>query len=147
MDDARVVGLLDGVRRVGPRVTALVALIGDQAVADDDEQTPLGRLREQSARQMAQRRAESGVPARCRPAVLGGTNRGSSKSFRHCTSTRWRVLPVNTKTAVPLAGERHRLRKRVRTRQFQLEDPAAVHTQRRTAVQQECRGDVTAAGQ
>ena len=41
----------------------------------------------------------------------------------------------------------HRSRQRVGTGQFQLEDPAAVHAQRRTAVEQQRRGDVAAAGQ
>src|SRR4051812_41233628 len=38
---ARVVRFFDGVRRIGPRVAALVTLVGDQAVADHDEKTPL----------------------------------------------------------------------------------------------------------
>jgi hypothetical protein len=49
--------------------------------------------------------------------------------------------------AVPLAGKLHRPRKRVGACQFQLEYPASVHSQRRTAVEEQSRGDVAAAGQ
>src|SRR6185312_3348459 len=59
---ARVVGFLDGMRRVGPRVAALITFVGDQAVADDDQQASLGGLGQQPARQMAKWRTESGVP-------------------------------------------------------------------------------------
>ncbi len=40
--DAGIVGLLDRVCRVGPGIASLVALIGDQAVTDHDEQAALG---------------------------------------------------------------------------------------------------------
>jgi len=52
--DAGVIGFLDRVRGVGPGVTALVALVGDQAIADHDQQASLGRLRQEPARQVAQ---------------------------------------------------------------------------------------------
>src|SRR5215208_7205468 len=61
--DAGVVGFLDRVRGIGPGATAFVALVGDQAVTDHDEQAALGRLGLKTARQMAQRGAEPGVSA------------------------------------------------------------------------------------
>ena len=61
--DARVVRFLDRMRDVGPRVAPLVTLVGDQAVTDDDEQPPLGGLSKKPTGQVAQRRAEPGVPA------------------------------------------------------------------------------------
>jgi hypothetical protein len=42
----RVVGLLDGVCGVRPGITALVALIRNQAIPDDDQQTAFGGLRQ-----------------------------------------------------------------------------------------------------
>src|SRR5437588_2004729 len=54
-----IAGLLDGVRGVRPGIAALVAFIGEEAVADDDQQAPLGSLGQQSARQMAKWRTES----------------------------------------------------------------------------------------
>ena len=65
--DARVVGLLDRVRRIGPGVPALVTLIGHQAVTDHDQQAPLGRLRHLTSRLLAQRGAEPGVAAGLQP--------------------------------------------------------------------------------
>ena len=52
--DTGVVGFLDGVRAVRPGVATFVALIGDQAIADHDQQASLGRLRQEPARQVAQ---------------------------------------------------------------------------------------------
>src|ERR1700754_4967735 len=76
--DAGVVGFLDRVCGVGPRVTALVTLVRDQAVADDDQQAPFGGLRKESAGQVSKRCTKPGVSAcgkaqlarRREPAVL-----------------------------------------------------------------------------
>nr|CRL82439.1 hypothetical protein CPGR_05661 [Mycolicibacter nonchromogenicus] len=46
---------------VAPGVSPLVALIGDQTIADHHEQTALGRLSKQATRQVAQRRTKPGV--------------------------------------------------------------------------------------
>src|SRR5947209_9645166 len=121
--DARVVGLLDRVRDVGPRVTPLVALVGDQTVTDDQEQPPLGGLSEKSTGQVAQRRSEPGVPA-------GGQ---AEVSRRHEPSI-LEVLEAADLDAVPrvagehedsvaLPRERHRSRQRVCAGQLQFEDP------------------------
>src|SRR5262249_46968058 len=60
---ARVAGLLDRVRRVRPGITALIAFVRYQAVADDDQQAPLRRLSQKPAGQMAKGGTESGVSA------------------------------------------------------------------------------------
>src|ERR1700754_5102281 len=60
---ACVVGLLDRMCGVGPCVSALVALVGYQAIADDDQQAAFGGLREESAGQMPKRRTQPGVSA------------------------------------------------------------------------------------
>src|SRR6478735_6155043 len=53
--DTGVVGLLDRMCGIGPRVPTLVALVGDQAVTDDDQQAAFGGLREEPAGQVAKR--------------------------------------------------------------------------------------------
>src|SRR6185312_7034735 len=54
--DTRIVGFVDCVRHIGPGVAAFVSLVGHQAVADHDQQTPFGRLGQKSTCQMAHRR-------------------------------------------------------------------------------------------
>src|SRR5688572_13934586 len=60
--DAGLAGLLHRVRSVGPRVTAFVAVVGDEAVTDHDQDAPLRSLIEQAPGQMTQGSAESRVP-------------------------------------------------------------------------------------
>src|SRR6201993_866606 len=142
-----VVGLLDGVCGVRPGITALVTFIGDKTVADDDQQAPFGRLREQPARQMAKWRTESGVSAR-----------GKAKPARRDKPAVFEVLQAvhfdsmtgiarEYEDAMALARQCHGTRKRIGTGQFQPEDSSAMHTQRRTAVEKQSRGDVAVAGQ
>src|SRR4051794_27913545 len=96
---------------------------------------------------MAERRTEPGVSA----------GRESEAARGHEPAI-FEILEARHLDAVPgVAGEHedavalvcksHRLRKSVGTRQFEFEDPPAVHSQRRTAVEQQRGGDVAAARQ
>src|ERR1700722_9924545 len=116
-------------RDVVPRIAPLVALVGDQTIADHDEQPPLGGLSKKPTGQVAQRCTESGVAA-------GGQ-----------TESPWRheppILEVLEATdfdtvsrvarehedSVALPRERHRFRQSIGAGQLQLEDTSAVHTQ------------------
>ena len=123
MRDAGVVGFFDGVRGVGPGVAALVALVGDQAVADHDEQSPLGRLSEQPAGQVAQRRAEPGVSAGGQAEAAGRHEAAVVEVLEAVDLDAMPGVAGEDEDAVPLAGQRHRSGQRVGTGQLELEDP------------------------
>src|ERR1700744_2315413 len=116
-------------RDVSPRIAALIALVGDKAVADHDEQPPLGGPRKKPTGQVAQGRAESGVAA-------GGQ---TESAWRHESPILEVLETVHFDAVSGVAGEyedsvafpreRHRFRQRIGAGQFQLEDPSAVHTQ------------------
>ena len=94
--DRSLLGLFDGVRDVGPR-TALVALVGDEAVADDDQQPTLGRLVEQAFGEVPDRRAEPGATAGPQALRARVDEVSVVRVQGRLTSTRCRVLPENTK--------------------------------------------------
>src|SRR3546814_7711137 len=58
-------------RRIGPGVAAFVALIGDQTIANHDQQAPFRGLLEQAAGHVAQRGTEACVAAGGQPEVAG----------------------------------------------------------------------------
>ena len=84
---------------------------------------------------MAEGRAEPGVSAGGQAEAAGGHEPAILEILeaRHLDAVP-RVAGEN-EDAVALACQRHRLRKRVGTGQFELEDPAAVHAKRRAAVE------------
>src|SRR5271157_1259444 len=116
-------------RDIGPRIAPLVALVGDQAVADHDEQPPLGGLSKKPTGQVAQWCTESGVAA-------GGQ---TESAWRHEPPILEVLEATDFDTVSRVAGEYedsmalprecHRIRQSVGTGQLQFEDPSAVHTQ------------------
>lgn len=69
---ARVICLLDRVRRVSPGIATFVPFITDQSVTDDDEESTLGGLVEKAARHVPERRAEARVATDVEPEPARG---------------------------------------------------------------------------
>jgi hypothetical protein len=115
---------------VGPGVPTLVALVGDQSVADHDEQASLGRLRQKATCQVAQRCTEPGVSGGRQPEAARRHEPAILEVLEATDFDPVSGVAGEHEDAVSFPGQRHCPGKRVGTRQFEFEYPAAVHAQR-----------------